>query len=104
MLLTSWMNSFRRTLKRTSVSARFRNSRRQRRRHLRNAVRTEALEDRVLLSALVIENVFPGSGINITNLDLDRNLDGDVLDDGEFDSIVIQTLTIDALAGPYIPW
>ena len=81
MLLTSWMNSIRRTLTRTSASSRFRNSRRQQsRRHLRNAIATEALEDRVLLSALVIEEVTPGARINITNLDLDRNLDGDVTD------------------------
>ncbi|HID21341.1 MAG TPA: hypothetical protein EYP14_02950, partial [Planctomycetaceae bacterium] len=90
MLLTSWLRSFRQTLQTKRVVRRAK----RRKRSLPRCV-VEALEDRTLLSSLVIDTFTPGVGINLTNSDLD--IDGDNVAD--FDTVVIDSVAFSGDGG-----
>ncbi|NOX53544.1 MAG: hypothetical protein GXP27_03735 [Planctomycetes bacterium] len=90
MLLTSWLRSFRQTLQTRRVVRRAK----RRKRFLPRCV-LEALEDRTLLSSLVIDTFTPGVGINLTNNDLDIN--GDNVAD--FDTVVIDSVAFSGDGG-----
>ncbi len=89
MLLTSWIRRVQRKLQ----LARFRRARRRQRRLPLSVV--EFLEDRTLLSSLVIDTFTPGVGVQITNNDLDINGDGVA----DFDTVVIDSVAFSGDGG-----
>lgn len=101
MLLTSWVRNFRQSL-RTRRRAHRTGSIQSQAWHANArrsaATRTERLEERTLLTALVIDQQFVDSSpgvISIDNSTIDVNSDGTP----EFDSIVIDTVTFDGAGG-----
>ena len=101
MLLSSWVQSFRKSLRskrRGHRSGAFQTHAWQATSARRTAARAEQLEQRTLLTALVIDQQFadttPGV-ISIDNNTIDVNSDGTP----EFDSIVIDTVTFDGAGG-----
>ena len=100
MLLTSWIRSFRRTLQHQRFRSRpVRRSRRTGPNRFDPTGRIERLEDRTLLSALVIDSGTTtsgnfGPGVRITNTDLDLDGDGIIeTDQGEYDTLIIDSIT-----------
>ena len=93
MLLTSWIRSLRFSMMQKRHAARLA------RRNKRRGSTTERLEDRLLLTALVIDDVTPGAGITVTNSDLDLDSNGLIDPDTEFDTLVIDSVSFNGDVG-----
>ncbi|HUG90950.1 MAG TPA: hypothetical protein VML55_08960, partial [Planctomycetaceae bacterium] len=97
MFLTSWLHSIRHAFQRNRRLTRrtLRQQRGRQRRVLMAPAGIERLEDRTLLTSLVVQQPALGFGISLTNQDVDTDLDGVA----DLTDIVIESLTIDANSG-----
>ncbi len=102
MLLTSWVESMRLAFEKSRKATlnprrrlQLRSMPSTARQKIQRRVAIEQLEDRTLLTSLIINQITPGLGVNINNSVLDPDSDGEA----NFDSIIFEDLTISATSG-----
>ncbi|QDT96166.1 choice-of-anchor Q domain-containing protein [Gimesia aquarii] len=102
MLLTSWVESMRVAFEKSRKATlnprrrlQLRSVPSSARQKIQRKVAIEQLEDRTLLTSLIINQLTPGLGVTLDNSVLDPDADGV----SNFDSIIFEDLTIDATSG-----
>lgn len=102
MLLTSWVESMRVAFEKSRKATlnprrrlQLRSVPSSARQKIQRRVAIEQLEDRTLLTSLIINQLTPGLGVTLDNSVLDPDADGV----SNFDSIIFEDLTFDATSG-----
>ncbi|QDU07870.1 choice-of-anchor Q domain-containing protein [Gimesia aquarii] len=102
MLLTSWVESMRVAFEKSRKATlnprrrlQLRSVPSSARQKIQRKVAIEQLEDRTLLTSLIINQLTPGLGVTLDNSVLDPDADGV----SNFDSIIFEDLTFDATSG-----
>lgn len=102
MLLTSWVESMRVAFEKSRKATlnprrrlQLRSVPSSARQKIQRRVAIEQLEDRTLLTSLIINQLAPGLGVTLDNSVLDPDADGV----SNFDSIIFEDLTFDATSG-----
>ena len=102
MLLTSWVESMRVAFEKSRKATlnprrrlQLRSGPSMARQRIQRRVAIEQLEDRTLLTSLIINQITPGLGLTLNNSVLDPDADGV----SNFDTILFEDLTIDASTG-----
>lgn len=105
MLLTSWVESMRVAFEKSRKATlnprrrlQLRSMPSSARQKIQRRVAIEQLEDRTLLTSLIINQLTPGLGVTLDNSVLDPDADGV----SNFDSIIFEDLTINATSGPAV--
>ena len=103
MLLTSWVESMRVAFEKSRKATlnprrrlQLRSVPSSARQKIQRRVAIEQLEDRTLLTSLIINQLTPGLGVTLNNSILDPDADGV----SNFDTIIFEDLTINATSGP----
>lgn len=102
MLLTSWVESMRVAFEKSRKATlnprrrlQLRSGPSMARQRIQRRIAVEQLEDRTLLTSLIINQITPGLGVTLNNSVLDPDADGV----SNFDTILFENLTIDASTG-----
>ncbi|QDU51944.1 choice-of-anchor Q domain-containing protein [Gimesia panareensis] len=102
MLLTSWVESMRVAFEKSRKATlnprrrlQLRSGPSMARQRIQRRIAVEQLEDRTLLTSLIINQITPGLGLTLNNSVLDPDADGI----SNFDTILFEDLTIDTTTG-----